>query len=94
MENETSQKSLVWNFIIGKGGSVTTNQLRDFGHNFPMADATKRARELYKEGKLGRRWATEEELVAQRLQTDVMIYFIPAEPQEVIYPEKKERIFI
>lgn len=72
-----SQQTLVWNYIMGKGGMVTTNDLRSFGYSCPMADPEKRARELYKSGKLNRRWITEEEKITKNLIKDVMIYFIP-----------------
>lgn len=80
---KTSQKSLVMDFIISRGGLVTTNDLRDYGTSVPMADAFKRARELYKEKKLDKRWITEEEKKARNLKTDIMVYYVRESQQKL-----------
>lgn len=72
-----NQKELVINFIIKMGGTVSSNHLRDFAHSCPMADATRRARELIAEGKLTRRWITKEEKIEKNYKVDVMVYEIP-----------------
>ena len=73
-----SQKTLVWNFIIGKQ-KVTTNDLRSFGASMFIADPEKRARELYQEGKLGRRDITEQEMADKGLKTKISVYFVKTE---------------
>ncbi len=73
-----SKSDLLYQWILGKGGVVTTTEILQWGmHNYCQS-IERRARELYKKGRLDRRDITPTEMNERGLRTPVKIYFIPS----------------
>lgn len=70
-----TQKEKVLEFIKEQE-QANTNDLRYFGIQEYISDPEKRARELFADGLVDRRWITEEEKQARGYKKDVMVYFV------------------